>query len=101
MTTTPTVHGRVRIPRLKDWRLSRGLTQVELAAKADVSRAAIVNIEHGGLAMGATVRRLAYALRTTPEELLGEPQVMRMVVKDVPSKPQFQPGPIKMVVKDA
>lgn len=59
----------VHVPRLKEWRTKRALSQEELAAKSGVSRATIIALEGGRDAWPKTVRKLAQALRVDPSEL--------------------------------
>ncbi|MCE9561786.1 MAG: helix-turn-helix domain-containing protein [Planctomycetes bacterium] len=57
--------------RLKEVRASRGMTQVELAKKAQVTASYIWRLESGGAAPGIDlVERLAVALGTTTHDLL-------------------------------
>ncbi len=57
--------------RLREVRASRGMTQAELAEKAEVSPAYVGRLERGGAAPGIDlVARLAAALGTTPADLL-------------------------------
>lgn len=57
--------------RLRELRVSRGLTQAELAREARVTAAYIWRLESGGTAPGIDlVDRLAKALGTTPADLL-------------------------------
>jgi transcriptional regulator with XRE-family HTH domain len=58
-----TAEGRmVQIPRLREWREARALTQVELAELANVSPRSVAGYEAGAGARPPTVRRLAEAL---------------------------------------
>ena len=57
------------MPRLRDVRLKRALSQEELARLAKVSRTTIIKIEGGRDAWPKTVRKLAKALKVDPEEL--------------------------------
>ncbi len=58
---------------LKKVRTRRLLTQEELAERADVSAATIVNIERNNQEPHfRTIRKLAKALNVDPTELLGE-----------------------------
>jgi transcriptional regulator with XRE-family HTH domain len=59
----------VQVPRLRDVRLKRALSQEELARLATVSRTTIIKIEGGRDAWPKTVRKLAKALKVHPEEL--------------------------------
>lgn len=53
---------------LRDWRLARGLTQVELAGAARVGLTSVRDIEHGRqVPTIATVMKLARALEVTLE----------------------------------
>lgn len=57
--------------RLRELRLSRGLTQAQLAATAEVTTSYIGRLEGGGAAPGIDLLdRLAKALGTTPADLL-------------------------------
>ncbi|MCE9566993.1 MAG: helix-turn-helix domain-containing protein [Planctomycetes bacterium] len=57
--------------RLKDVRGSRGMTQAELAKKAQVTASYVWRLESGGAAPGIDlVERLATALGTTSHDLL-------------------------------
>ncbi|MTI86893.1 MAG: helix-turn-helix domain-containing protein [Balneolaceae bacterium] len=57
--------------RLKELRKRKGFTQEELAEKAELSLRTIQRIENGESdPRGETLRRLASALETSPEELL-------------------------------
>ena len=59
--------------KLKEVRTKRLLTQEELAEKADVSAATVVNIERNNQEPHfRTIRKLAKALDIDPTELLGE-----------------------------
>ena len=58
--------------RLKAIRKRRGLTQVELAQRLDIHPSLISQYECGYLRVhGALLIRLAQALQTTPDEILG------------------------------
>jgi transcriptional regulator with XRE-family HTH domain len=59
----------VLIPRLKEWRERRALSQLDLAEASGVSRATIINLEKGNEAFPSTVRKLAHALRVDPGDL--------------------------------
>jgi transcriptional regulator with XRE-family HTH domain len=52
----------VQLPRLKEWREFRGLTQPELAERAGMSLRSVFNYEHGGNALPNSARKLAAAL---------------------------------------
>jgi len=65
----PRSSGDVQVPRLRDVRLKRALSQEELARLAKVSRTTIIKIEGGRDAWPKTVRKLAKALKVDPEEL--------------------------------
>jgi transcriptional regulator with XRE-family HTH domain len=59
--------------KLKEIRTRRLLTQEELAKKADVSAATVVNVERNNQEPHfRTIRKLAKALDIDPTELLGE-----------------------------
>lgn len=56
---------------LKEWRKYRGLTQDQLADRADLSKGFISNLESGGREYTqATLEQLAEALRCEPADLL-------------------------------
>jgi transcriptional regulator with XRE-family HTH domain len=59
--------------RLKIARVTAGMTQKQLAEKADVSRATIAMLEtdEGRDVRGETLVKIATALQVTPGELLG------------------------------
>ena len=58
--------------RLRRLRKARGFTQIELAAATETSQRMITHYErHDGEPGGPVVLRLAEALGTSPEELLG------------------------------
>jgi transcriptional regulator with XRE-family HTH domain len=78
-----TVEGRmVQIPRLREWREARALTQVELAERAGVSSRSVAGYEAGAGARPPTVRRLAEALGVEVADLRG-----------VPERPPLGPAP--------
>ena len=59
--------------QLKRLREERGLSQVKLAARADLNPATVNQIERGAReASPATLRKLAAALDVTPDQLLGD-----------------------------
>jgi transcriptional regulator with XRE-family HTH domain len=62
----------VQIPRLREWREARALTQVELAEFAGLSARSIAGYEAGAGARPGTVRRLAQALDVGITDLYGE-----------------------------
>jgi transcriptional regulator with XRE-family HTH domain len=63
----------VQIPRLREWREARALTQVELAELADVSSRSVAGYEAGAGARPATIRKLAVALGVEVADLRGDP----------------------------
>jgi transcriptional regulator with XRE-family HTH domain len=62
----------VQIPRLREWREARALTQVELAERAGVSSRSVAGYEAGAGARPPTVRKLASALGVEVAELRGD-----------------------------
>lgn len=67
----------VSLPRLKEIRQIRALSQRELSKLSGVSRVTIVRLEAGGEdPFPTTVRRLADALGVEPAELMGQPDAM-------------------------
>src|SRR5215208_6706232 len=64
----------VQIPRLREWREARALTQVELAERAGVSSRSVAGYEAGTGARPPTVRKLAEALGVEVGDLRGDPE---------------------------
>ena len=62
----------MQIPRLREWRETRALSQVELAELADLSSRSVAGYEAGAGARPATVRRLAEALGVEVTDLRGD-----------------------------
>jgi transcriptional regulator with XRE-family HTH domain len=62
----------VQIPRLREWRETRALTQVELAELADLSSRSVAGYEAGAGARPSTVRRLAEVLGVEVTDLRGD-----------------------------
>src|SRR5215213_8177462 len=62
----------VQIPRLREWREARALTQVELAELADLSSRSVAGYEAGAGARPPTVRKLAQVLNVEIADLVGE-----------------------------
>ena len=61
----------IPLPRLRELRRSRGLSQKELGEVAGVSSGTVYRLENGLRgAYPGTVRKLAVALEVTPEELV-------------------------------
>jgi transcriptional regulator with XRE-family HTH domain len=73
----------VQIPRLREWREARALTQVELAECAGVSSRSVAGYEAGAGARPPTVRKLAEALGVDPPVLMAEGE---KPVSSVPSE---------------
>jgi len=63
----------VKIPRLREWREAKALTQEELAEKADISVRSVAGYEAGGGVRPATVRRLAAVLGIDTADLVEAP----------------------------
>jgi transcriptional regulator with XRE-family HTH domain len=64
----------VLVPRLRDWRQRRALTQRQLAALADVAPTTIDRAERLGQRVETTtLGRLARALGVDPQELMAPP----------------------------
>lgn len=59
----------VRVPRLREQRNKRALSQQELAERSGVSRTTIIKLEAGRDAWPQTVRKLAAALHIKPADL--------------------------------
>jgi transcriptional regulator with XRE-family HTH domain len=62
----------VQLPRLKEWREFRGLTQPELAERAGLSLRTVFNYEHEGNALPNNARKLAEALGIEVGDLISE-----------------------------
>ena len=62
----------MQIPRLREWREARALTQVELAERAGVSSRSVAGYEAGTGARPPTVRKLAEALGVEVADLRGD-----------------------------
>lgn len=68
----------MRLVRLREWREKRGLSQQDLAERAEVGRAAISKYENVRReAHPATARKIADALGVEPEDLLFSPDMQR------------------------
>jgi len=66
----------MQIPRLREWRERRAMTQVELSAASGVSQDGISKIEQGTRGVRpSTARRLAQALDVDVAELVAPPEV--------------------------
>jgi transcriptional regulator with XRE-family HTH domain len=63
----------VQIPRLREWREARALTQVELAELANVSSRSVAGYEAGAGARPPTVRKLAKVLGIEVADLREDP----------------------------
>ncbi len=61
----------VQLPRLREQRERRALSQKELSILSGLSRTSIIKLEGGRNAWPSTVRKLAKALRVKPEDLQG------------------------------
>jgi transcriptional regulator with XRE-family HTH domain len=59
----------VVLPRLREWRVKRLLTQDELARAAGVTRGTIIRAEKGEIVGYANVRKLAEALKVDADQL--------------------------------
>jgi transcriptional regulator with XRE-family HTH domain len=70
---TPCEGRMVQLPKLREWREARALTQVELAERAGVSPRSVAGYEAGAGARLPTVRKLAVGLDVPIEELTGPP----------------------------
>ena len=63
----------ILLPHLRELRRSRGLSQKELGDLAEVASGTVYRLENGLRgAYPGTVRKLAGALRVTPEELVSK-----------------------------
>ncbi len=68
--------------KVREWRELRALSMGELAELADLSVQTVYRAEHGWPVTPKTVRAVARALRTTPEELREAPDPARVVMID-------------------
>jgi len=61
--------------RVRELRVAAGLTQAQLADRAGLHRTFIGSVERGERNVALlSLRRIAQALRTTPTELLADPE---------------------------
>lgn len=68
----------MQVPKLKEWRQRRLLTQRELAEAAELTAATVNRLERGvHTARISTVRRLATALKIDPADLFESPGEQR------------------------
>lgn len=65
----------MQLPRLKEWRESRGLLQKELASEARLSEFTITRIESGDSIRPSTARKVADALNVSVADLMERPPV--------------------------
>lgn len=79
----------MQIPRLREWRERRALTQVELAERAGVSERSVAGYEAGGGARLPTVRRLAEALGIEVTDLYGDSEHPLGEAPASPEQPSF------------
>jgi transcriptional regulator with XRE-family HTH domain len=63
----------MQLPRLKEWRESRGLLQRELASEAALSEFTITRIENGDSIRPSTARKVADALGVSVADLQESP----------------------------
>lgn len=64
------------VPWLRPLRVSRGLTQEQMAQWAEVDESAIHRIERGSRAKPWTIRALAAVLGVSPEALTAPPSIL-------------------------
>ena len=76
----------MQVPRLRQWREFRALTQVELAERSGVSARSIAGYEGGAGARPATVRALSAALDVQTSDLLEVPDAPK--VRAPPRSPE-------------
>jgi transcriptional regulator with XRE-family HTH domain len=65
----------MQLARTKEWRESRGLTQRQLAAEADVGEVTVARIEAGASVTPPTARKIATALGIAVADLMERPPV--------------------------
>jgi transcriptional regulator with XRE-family HTH domain len=78
--------GLMQLERLKEWRESQGLTQRELAGKAEVGEVTIARVETGSSIRPNTARKIAEALGRNVADLLGRPPT--------PAEPSLSKGEV-------
>jgi transcriptional regulator with XRE-family HTH domain len=61
----------VTLPRLRQLRIERALSQRDLCERSGVTQTTIVNAEKGKETRVSTLRKLAHALGVEPRELIG------------------------------
>jgi transcriptional regulator with XRE-family HTH domain len=81
----------MRIPRIREWREARALTQVELAVKAGVSPRSVASYEAGGGARLPMVRRIADALEVEVTDLMEEEALPKAHQQDSETAPGTWP----------
>jgi transcriptional regulator with XRE-family HTH domain len=81
----------MRIPRVREWREARALTQKELAVKAGVSSRSVASYEAGGSARLPMVRRIADALEIEVTDLMGEEALPKAHRQDSETAPGTWP----------
>ncbi len=69
--------GSVALPYLAAWRESQFLSQEQLSKQSGVSRSAISDAEGGRPIRLFNAKKLADALKITPKQLLGAPDMER------------------------
>jgi transcriptional regulator with XRE-family HTH domain len=65
----------MKIPRLREWRETRGETQVSLAEKVGVTQYTVLRAEHGENTRPTTARRFAEALGVSVSDLQETPPI--------------------------
>ncbi len=65
----------MQLPRLKEWRESRGLMQKELASAAEISEFTVLRAEGGTSIRPSTARKIADALEISVADLMERPPV--------------------------
>ncbi len=82
----------MQVPKLRQWREYRALTQVELAEKAGTSERSVASYEGGAGARPATVRKLAAALDVDVSALLEAPDAPKAPAPHSPDPPEGASG---------
>jgi transcriptional regulator with XRE-family HTH domain len=65
----------MKLPRTREWREARGLTQKELSGVAGVGEVTVARIEAGASVIPPTARKIAGALSISVADLLEKPPV--------------------------